>query len=143
MKKLLEKIKTIPCAITFVVFLVIWTLITYKTLFYGRYTILGIVFVIIFATTITCMTKNTKEKIIQAKQYKKSLIGIIWVVIGVWAVQVCGVNAFMCGSTIWLSFLWLILPASAINIMSTYSIHIIILSILTQIIGLYYMKCFK
>jgi hypothetical protein len=143
MKKIINKIRTVPCAIVFVSSLIVWFLLTYKILFYSRYTIIGIIFVLTFSTTITCMIRNTKEKVVQAKQYKKSLFGIIWVVIGVWALQVCGINAFMCWSTIWISVIWAILPTSFINILGEYSIYIIILSIVTQIVWLYYMKCFK
>jgi Ca2+-dependent lipid-binding protein len=81
MKKLLQKLKTTPCAIVFLISLIIGFLLTYKILFVGYYTILGIVFILVFATTIACMTRSTKEKVIQAREYKKSFLGILGVVL--------------------------------------------------------------
>lgn len=143
MKKFFRKINTKYCLMVFVLASIIWYFLVHKTLFVWYYTILGIIFILTFALTLTCMTRNTKEKIVAAKQYKKSLIGIIWVVIWISALQVCWVNALFCGSTIWFGILSVILPVSFLNFMSEYSIYIIIASILTQFIWIYYMKCFR
>ncbi|HKL43679.1 MAG TPA: hypothetical protein VJ892_00170 [Candidatus Absconditabacterales bacterium] len=143
MKKILKKINTKYCRFVFIISLILGFFMVQKTLFVGSYTILGILFVISFAMTVTCLVKNIKEKIQIANKEKKSIIGIIGAVIGVSAAQVCGVNAMFCGSTIGVGLLSTILPASAVGFLSEYAVSIIILSIITQIIGLYFMKCFK
>ncbi len=143
MKKILKKINTKYCRFVFIISLILWFFMVQKTLFVWSYTILWILFVISFAMTVTCLVKNIKEKIQIANKEKKSIIGIIWAVIWVSAAQVCGVNAMFCGSTIWVWLLSTILPASAVWFLSEYAVSIIILSIITQIIWLYFMKCFK
>lgn len=143
MKKILKKINTKYCRFVFIISLGLWFLMVYKTLFVWVYSILWVIFITTFALTVTCLVRNIKEKIQIANREKKSIIWIVWAVIWISAAQLCGVNAVFCGSTIWVWLLSTILPTSTIWFLSEYAVLIIILSIVTQIIGLYLMKCFS
>lgn len=143
MTKILKKMNTKYCLFVFIISLGLWFLMVHKTLFVWIYTILWVVFITTFALTVTCLVRNIKERIQMANKEKKSIIWIIWAVIWISAAQLCGINALFCWSTIWLWLLSTILPVSTVWFLSEYAIWIIILSIVTQIIWLYFMKCFN
>ena len=87
--------------------------------------------------------RNVKEKVILAKTYKSSLIGILATAIGLSALQVCGVGAPVCGATIGAGFLSALFPGIFMRFLDNFAVYILIASILLQIISLYFMNCFK
>jgi len=89
------------------------------------------------------MTYNIKERIKLARTYKNSILSIIATAIGLSALQVCGVGAPVCTATIGAGILALIFPVTFVEFLSDYSILIISISILFQLIALYFMNCFK
>ncbi len=95
-----------------------------------------------FALTLTCLARNIKEKVVLAKTYKSSILGIIATALGLSVLQVCGVGAPVCGASIGAGIVSLFFPSFALNFFEKYSIYIIIGSIIIQIIALYYMRCF-
>jgi hypothetical protein len=96
-----------------------------------------------FSLTISCIVRNIKEKIKLAKTYKSSIIGLISTIIGLSALQVCGIGAPICGATIGFGFLATIFPSLFLNMSNSFAIFLVIFSIILQIVALYFMNCFK
>ncbi|MGB9763385.1 MAG: hypothetical protein ACPLW7_05285 [Minisyncoccia bacterium] len=140
---LLKIFKSHYCKIVFVISLIGAYFLVPKTIFYGLYTILGILYMIIFAVTLTCIVRNIKEKVLLVKTYQSSIIGIIAAALGLAALQVCGIGAPVCGAAISAGILSVIFPNIFINFLNKYALIIIIISIGIQAIALYFMNCFK
>jgi len=143
MKYLFSIFKSKYCLIVFAISLFLSYFLIPKTVFYGWYKILAYTFMISFSLTITCIIRNVKEKILLAKTYKSSVIGIIATALGLTALQVCGVGAPVCGAAVGLGILSSIFPTVFVDVMSKYAVHIIVLSIIFQLVALYFMNCFK
>ncbi len=132
------------CQFVFGASLILGYFIVPKKIFYGFYdTALGIIFITVFALVITCLVRQTKERIKLAKTYSGAVIGIIATAIGLTALEACGIGAPVCGAMVGMGFLSVILPISTIDIVSQYAIPILIGSILIQLLSLYFMNCFK
>ncbi len=134
--------KSYFCQIAFLLFLVGSYFLIPKNVFYGWYNVLAGLFMVAFALTLTCLARNIKEKVILAKTYKSSILGIIATALGLSVLQVCGVGAPVCGASIGAGVVSLFFPSFALNFFEKYSLYIIIGLITIQIIALYYMKCF-
>ena len=111
--------------------------------FYEWYILLDIAFMVSFALVITCIVRNVKEKILLAKTYKTSILGIVATAVGLSALQVCGFGAPVCGAVVGAGIISSIFPAVFLNLLEDYSVIIIILSIAFQLIALFFMGCFK
>ena len=111
--------------------------------FYGFGYILAITFMLTFSLSVTCIVRNIKEKILLARTYKRSVAHIILIALGLSALQVCGVGAPVCGATVGLGVLSVIFPGVFIDFLGDYHLVIIIVSILLQLVSLYFMACFK
>ncbi len=131
------------CKLVFTISLIISYFLIPNKVFHGIHNITAILFMIVFSLTITCMTYNIKERIKLARTYKNSILSIIATAIGLSALQVCGVGAPVCTATIGAGILALIFPVTFVEFLSDYSILIISISILFQLIALYFMNCFK
>ena len=131
------------CLIAFVLSLILSYFLIPKAVFYQWYIILAITFMLALSLTLTCIIRNIKEKILLARTYKSSIIGIIATALGLAALQVCGVGAPVCGAAVGVGILSSIFPAIFINIISKYQIYFIVFSILFQLVALYFMNCFK
>ena len=145
MKYITAVLKSKYCELVFLIsFLASYFLIP-KRDFYGWNQLLAYAFMLVFALTMTCIIRNIKEKILLARTYKSSLLGIIAVALGLAALQVCGANAPVCGAAVGIGILSSIFPAVFINLMAKPSVHIgiILTSIAFQIIALYFMNCWK
>ena len=143
MRYLFYIFKSKYCLIVFVLSLVISYFLVPKTVFYGVYTILAIAFMAAFALTLTCIVRNIKEKVLLAKTYKSSIVGILATALGLVALQVCGIGAPVCGATVGLGIVSSIFPAVFIELMSKYAIYLILISLIFQLFALYFMDCFK
>ena len=140
---LLNIFKSKYCLSVFALSFVLSYFLIPKTVFYGWYTAIAILFMISFSLVTTCIVRNVKEKVMLAKTYKSSIIGIVAVALGLGALQVCGVGAPVCGAAVGLGIFSSIFPTVFVNLMSRYSIHFIILSIVFQLVALYFMNCCK
>jgi hypothetical protein len=140
---LIRIFKSSYCEIVFIISLIGAYLLVPKRIFYGLYTILGIVYMVVFALTLTCIIRNIKEKVLLAKTYKNSIIGILASALGIVALQVCGIGAPVCGTTIGASILSVIFPSFFLSFLSNYAVLIVLGSIVIQVTGLYFMNCFK
>lgn len=112
-------------------------------LFSTMYFPLAILFMIGFATMMTCMIRNIKDKIVLARSYKSSIWGILASVFGLTALQLCGLGNVFCGGSIFLGVLSAIFPGAAVNLLSEYAVEIIVFSILMQIFSIWQMDCFR
>ncbi len=144
MKKinLLKILESKYCKGTFLISLIMATLITPAKIFYSWYTIIAVLFILTFSLTTTCTIRNIKDKTKTLIHQKKSIISIIAAILGISALQVCTIGAPVCTAAS-VGILAIIIPKFAISILSKYSVSIISLSIIIQIAALISMKCFK
>ncbi len=114
-----------------------------KKIFFEWFTLIGLLFMLVFSITLTCIVRNIKEKVVLARTSGASVLSILAVVIGFSALQVCGVGAPVCSASIGLGLFSFLFPAFFNNLLQDYSIHFIVLSIIVQVISLFFMNCFK
>ena len=131
------------CILVFITSLIGSYFLIPKTAFYGNTILISLLFMITLATTITCVIRNIKEKIILARTYEGSVISIIATAVGLASLQVCGVGAPVCGAAVGVGILSSIFPYTTVSIISEHAELILIISILLQLISLYFMNCFK
>lgn len=112
------------------------------TVFSGLYYIIAITFMVTFALSATCIVRSVKDRAMLAKKYKGSLLSIIATTLGLSALQVCGVSIPACGASIGIGVVSVIFPQFFVNFLASYSVAIIISSIILQFIALYFMHCF-
>jgi hypothetical protein len=70
------------------------------------------------------------------------MLSILLSVIGISAMQVCGIGAPVCGATVGFGLLSFLFP-QATHFFSGFSIHIIVATMFLQVIALFYMGCFR
>lgn len=138
-----ETLKSQYCKIVFAVVLLLSYFLVPKRIFYGWYTLVGALFMAMFALTITCIVKNIKEKALLARTSGGSILSIIAIAVGLAALEVCGVGAPVCGATIGLGVLSAVFPSVAFGFFERYSLYIISGTIILQVVSLYFMNCFK
>jgi len=130
------------CKLVFFLTLVLVYWFTPEKVFYGWYNLLAYTFILTTALSVTCIFRNTKERIKINKKVGKSWFTIILSVLGILTTQVCGIGAPMCGAvlggTIGLTFL----PVTLQNFLGEYSVWILIIAIIGQIYSLYLLKCY-
>lgn len=145
MKYIWAVLKSKYCELVFVISFFLSYFLIPKNVFYGWNQLLAYAFMLVFALTTTCIVRNIKEKILLARTYKSSILGIIAVALGLAALQVCGVNAPVCGAAVGIGILSSIFPAIFVNLMAKPSIHLgmILISIVFQLVALYFMNCWK
>jgi hydrogenase-4 membrane subunit HyfE len=114
-----------------------------KKIFFGYYSVLGILFIIISAVLVTCFVRNVKEKVIVAKGQKASLLGLIFMIIGLVAMDACTIGAPICTASLASGIVAMFLPGVALGFFDQYSVYIISFSLLVQASALYFMNCFK
>jgi len=140
---LLKIFKSNYCKIVFIVSLAIAYFLIPSRIFYGIFTILGIIYMIVFALTLTCTVRNVKERIILVKKYQTSIVAILAAALGMIALQVCSIGAPVCGAAIGAGILSLLLPSIFISFLNKYALIIVIASIIIQAVALYFLNCFK
>lgn len=140
---LFENLKSNYCKIVFIIALVFGYLITPQSIQGGDLWFLTIVYILLFAFSVTCMARAIKEKVSTTLTKSSSVISFITSVIGLSALQVCGLGTPMCGASIGLSLLSTILPNFALQFLINHSLSIVLITMLLQLISLYSMKCFR
>ncbi len=98
---------------------------------------------LVAALTLTCFVRNVKERAVEAWRHGSSILGIIMIIFGFGALQVCTIGSPVCGATIGAGIFALIFPGMALEFIEKYSLVIILASIVIQVIALYFMNCFK
>jgi len=140
---LVNTLKSKYCIAVFVFSMILSYFLIPSRAFYSWYIVLALLFMISFSLTITCIVRNIKERIVLAKTYKSSIVGIIAIGLGLGALQVCGFGAPVCGAAVGFGVLSFIFPAAFEHVFSEYAVDILLLSIAFQLIALYFMNCFK
>ena len=140
---LLQVFQSHYCQFVFVASSILGYFVVPKKIFYGYDTILGILFILSFALVMTCLVRQTKERVKIARTYSGAIIGIIATAIGLTALEACGIGAPVCGAMVGVGILSVILPVSAVDIIGRYAVLILIGSVTIQLIALYFMNCFK
>ncbi len=131
------------CQAVFVLAFIISYFLIPSTSFQGHHAIIAVVFMIVFSLSAACIVRNIKEKINAAKHAHKPLISIIAAVIGLSAMQFCGVGAPICTASASIGIVSLFIPNVIMHFISEYSIFVIATSIFIQLFVLYRMNCFK
>ncbi len=131
------------CKVVFALSVALMWFISPKRIFYKYYAILGWTFIITSSLVLTCFIRNIKERVVTARSQGSSLLGILLIAIGLVAMNVCTVGAPICGASVAVGILSLILPGVAMGFFEKYAVAIIASSIALQLVALYYMKCFK
>lgn len=131
------------CIIIFILSAILGYILVPKKIFSGAWIIIGIIYIILFSLVITCIARTIKEKVVNAKNTGASLISIIASIFGIGALQVCGIGAPVCGATIGVGIMSIIFPHTTITFFEQHHVGIIIISLILQIVALYYMGCFK
>jgi len=140
---LLEVFKSHYCQFVFAISLLVTYFLVPKRIFYSYYTWIGVFFIITTSLTITCLVRSIKEKIISTKNSKLSLLGILSIILGFGALETCTIGAPVCGAAIGGGIIALIFPGFTFNFIEKYSIQVVLISLLIQLVNLYLMKCFK
>ena len=136
--------KSYYCILVFFVMTIISYFLIPDKIFYGYYSLVAVVFIIVFSLTFTCLIRSIKDKIVEhKKQNLKPIWGALIGLIGLSALQTCAIGAPVCGVSVGMAIVSAIFPAIAFDLINDYSLTILFLSICIQIISLYQMRCFK
>ena len=130
------------CKLVFVAAFFLGYFLIPRSVFDHSYRILALIFMLTFALSITCITRNIKERIALMKTTKSSVLTIVASIFGLAAFQVCGVGTPVCGVSVGVGFVSIIFPGFLYNLLTDYANGFIIFSIFAQIIALYFMHCF-
>ena len=145
MKKVLffEILKSDYCKIIFLLSFILSYFLIPRHLFFSKHFSLTIAFMLTFSVLVTCSVRNIKEKIAVAKTAKTSVWGIIASVLGLTALQVCGLGGAFCGGSIFFGLLTTIIPGFAVNFLTSYAVPLLVVSIVFQILAIWQMGCMK
>lgn len=138
-----EILKSDYCKITFLLSFVGSYFLIPRHLFFSKYLILTILFMLSFSVLVTCSVRNIKEKILVAKTATTSIWGLVASALGLTALQVCGLGGAFCGGSIFFGLLTTIIPGFAVNFLTDYSVPLLIVSIFLQILAGWQMGCLK
>ncbi len=136
-------LKSNYCKLVLVLSLFVAYMLIPSTVFTGWYTLLAGAFAIAFPLSMMCMIRLIKERAKAASTYSGSAIGLIASIIGLSALQVCGVGAPVCGASLGLGVLSAIFPGVFVNVLEGYSTWFLLLAVISQVASLYFMKCFS
>jgi energy-converting hydrogenase Eha subunit A len=131
------------CKLVFLLSLILSYFLVPKHLVGFWWNLIVIVFMLLFSLNMTCMVRNVKERIKEAKATTNSVIGLIASGLGIVALQVCGTSGYLCSTGILMGVLSSVLPHFLLDFLEEYSLYIILATILFLIISLRNMKCFK
>lgn len=131
------------CRVVFLVSLFLSYFLLPPRVFVGANLYIAIIFMLVFSFSITCLVRNIKEKIVLARTYKTSIFSLILSILGFSAFQVCGVNAGLCTASVGAGIIGAIFPGFLVIFLNNYGHFLIWLSIILQLIALYYMNCFS
>lgn len=129
--------------VLFVLLLVFGYFLTPKHIFLGNYKYLAYIFIVLFAILNYCILKTIYRNYVYNKKQKGFTKGVIASILGVSALQVCGLSAYACSTSIGFTILATFLPHTFLNFLQNYSVEIISISILIQFITIWHLKCFN
>jgi len=133
---------SIYCRTVFLTGIGLGYMVVPEKIFTGLYYVLGAAFILVFATTITCTVRNTRERIKLEKTAGSSTLAAVSAGIGISALNVCGVGAPVCTATAGAGLISVI-PGIASSFFRQYAVHITVITLLIQILALHLMNCFR
>ncbi len=131
-------LKSRYCKAVFVLSLVVAYFILPREVFESPHFVFGIAFMLTFALLSTCLVRNVKERLFAAKAASGSLLGAFAAIVGWSALQVCTVS---CTAGFGAALLSAFLPSMFMHFLISYSIPLIVISLLAQIFAIYRMNC--
>lgn len=131
------------CWLSLVLSFIIGYFLVPEKIFHGAWSIFGIVYALVFSIVLTCMIRVIKEKALNMKRTGAGIISVIGAILGLGAMQVCGIGAPICGATLGVSIFSIIAPGVSTALWQDFAIPLLFVSIILQIVSLYYLKCFK
>lgn len=136
-------LKSNYCKIVFLIASVISFYLVPKDIWVSQHVYIVVPYILIFSFTITCVVRTIKERIKNSLNVGSSAIGVVAGIIGMSAVQVCGLSTPLCGASIGAGILAIVFPNVASYTLNRYSLLIIVATMLIQLVSLYFMKCLK
>ncbi len=130
------------CKLVFLLALIGGYFLIPPTILSGLNLVLALTFLILFAFVTTCLVRNIKEKVSVARTSQVGILGILAIIFGFSALQMCAVNS-VCLVGAGAGILSLIFPGVMFSFLEKYAVAILIVSILIQLATLYFMGCFK
>ena len=138
-----RNLKSNYCKAVFLISLFVGYFLIPKDVLSGHFKFIALAFVIIFSLTMACVARTIKEKVKTSLSLHNSFLGILASVIGISALQVCGLGVPSCGASIGAGVLSIIFPGFVFNYLREYSVLILTLSVFFQLYSLFRMNCFS
>jgi hypothetical protein len=129
------------CRIVFVSSFFLAYFLLPEAVFHHANRVLAIIYLLTFASLMTCTVRTIREKAGAARKSGASILGIIAAVIGISAFQVCGISAPVCGMSVGIGVVSAIFPSFLVSALEAYGSWLIYLSIIVQLLALYFLKC--
>ena len=103
-----------------------------------------VIFVALFALSLTCNIRLLKTKIKESKSraYTSGIVSTVLYILGITAIESCLVSG-VCGISLGLSLLSLILPTVALDFFIRWGFWILVIVNVFLFVSLFYMKCFE
>lgn len=139
---LIEIFKSDYCKLVFLISFFGSYFLIPKNVFYGEVKFVAILYMFIFSLTITCIVRNIKERVMLARTYKTSILGIIASAIGLSALQVCGTSG-ICVAASTGGLASILLPEIFKHFIEEYGVELLYFSIIIQMFAIFIMKCFS
>lgn len=117
--------------------------ITPQHIFNGNFKFLGYMFILFFALLNYCIVKTIYRNYVYNKNNLGFKKGIFASIIGISALQVCGLSAYACSTTIGFTFLATFLPYAFLNFLHEFSVEILAISIFVQAFSILHLNCFE
>lgn len=95
------------------------------------------------AISVTCITRTIKENVTAGLKIKKSFLSSIASAFGILTIQACGLSAPICGASVGASVVATFFPSIMFAVLDGYGNYLLFLAIISQLVGIYLMKCFK
>jgi len=131
------------CKIIFILSLIVSFFLVPIELFKTDYAVIVVLFMIFFSLTVTCIFRNIREEIVVLRNTHHHLLGIVAAVLGISAMQVCGIATHMCVGGVGLGIISALYPVVFVNLLTKYAVSVIVGSIVLQGIALHFMGCFR
>jgi len=129
--------------VLFLILLVFGYFLTPQHIFIGNYKYLAYTFIVLFAILNYCIIKTIYRNYLFNKNQKGFTKGLIASILGVSALQVCGLSAYACSTSIGFTILATFLPHTFLTFLQDFSVQIIAISIVVQFITIWHLKCFN
>lgn len=140
---LVQIMKSHYCKLVFLIGFIGSYFLLPQRVFYDGYIILALLFMLGFGLTFACIIRNIKERMFAPRVASGSILGTIATIIGLSAMQLCGVGLQICGMSLGFGILSVVLPSVLLNFLISYAVPIVIISIIIQIFSLWQMNCFR